>query len=137
MVCGLKVTIDDLFDEKPPLMRTLMQNYGTDVRRKGDTNYWVKAWEERYCQAHPDPVVVDDCRFLNEVDAIRRYGGTIIRIVRTDIKSGGQHVSETEQDSIVTDYTIEVAEGEHDKLYEELDKIIGATIEVNETERLV
>ena len=43
---------------------------------------------------------------------------------KSDITSGGEHVSETEQLEVEADYTIEVAMGEHDKLYEELDRIL-------------
>lgn len=118
--------IEQLFKEKPPLMRALMQNYGTDVRRKDNPDYWTQKWFDVVNQLNN--VVTDDVRFINEAKAIKFLQGTIIRIVRTDIKTGGQHVSETEQDSIVADYTIEVEEGEHDKLYAELDKIISATI---------
>ena len=118
-----KVTVDWLFEEKPPLMRALMQNYGTDVRRKDDPNYWVKQWEYAYADLHPTDVVVDDVRFLNEAEAIRKMGGKIIRIVRSDIQNGGSHVSETEQDQIVPDYTIEVAEGDLEGLRAKLDEL--------------
>ena len=120
-------SIDYLFDEKPSLMRALMQNYGTDVRRKDNPDYWVKQWEGKYVFGTPSCtcVVVDDCRFLNEADAIQRQGGTIIRIVRTDIKSGGHHASETEMDQIEADYTVEVEKGDLIGLYQQLDAIIG------------
>jgi len=115
-------TIDNLFIYKPPLMQALMQNYGTEVRRKENPDYWVNEWAKNsYSQ---NKIVVDDVRFLNEADKVRERGGTIIRIIRTDITSGGDHPSETEQLEIQADYTIEVGMGEHEKLYEELDKII-------------
>lgn len=116
-----EVGVDWLFDVKPPVMRALMQNYGTDTRRKDRDSYWIDKWEAAYCEHHPAATVADDVRFLNEADAIKRYGGKIIRIVRSDIQGGGTHASETEMDQIVPDYTIEVAEGDVDKLYEALD----------------
>jgi hypothetical protein len=118
----IEFAINKLFETKPPLIRALMQNYGVEVRRGGDPDYWVNEWAKNsYSQ---DKIVVDDVRFLNETDKVRERGGIIIRIVRTDITSGGEHSSETEQLEIVPDYTIEVGQGEHEKLYEELDKII-------------
>jgi hypothetical protein len=114
--------IDDLFTIKPPLIRALLQNYGTEVRRGDNPHYWSDKWLTSYPVA--SQVVCDDLRFITEMEAIKMKGGIIIRIVRTDITSGGEHVSETEQLEIQADYTIEVGKGEHEKLYEELDKII-------------
>jgi hypothetical protein len=119
--------IDDLFTLKPPLMRALLMNYGTEVRRAEDEDYWVLQWKlglVEHMMADRRAIVVDDVRFVNESEAIKAWGGTIIRIVRTDITSGGEHVSETEMLEIQPDHTIEVGPGEHEKLYAELDKIL-------------
>jgi hypothetical protein len=112
----------DLFEWKPPLMRALMQNYGTEVRRKDDPDYWVKEWGKKSFSGHN--IVCDDVRFLNEAQAVRDLGGIIIRLVRTDITTGGEHVSETEQLQIPADHTITVGPGEHEKLYTALDTIM-------------
>lgn len=123
---GVKWDADRLFNEKPPIWRALMQNYGTEVRRKDNPNYWTSQWKEQARQALKEgyQVVVDDCRFLNEEQAIRDLGGKIIRIVRTDISEAGEHQSEVEQLQIKNDTTITVAKGEHQKLYELLDAYI-------------
>lgn len=112
----------DLFDKKPPLMRALMQNYGTDVRRKEDPDYWVKQWAKN-SYGH-DKIVCDDVRFINEAAKVKERGGIIIRLTRPDITSGGEHSSETEQLQIEVDYTIECVPGDHEHLYRELDKIV-------------
>jgi hypothetical protein len=116
--------IDQLFDEKPPLVRALMQNYGTEVRRKENPNYWVNQWLYWAEDNYNKNIVTDDVRFLNEAKAIKDLDGITIRIIRTDITTGGDHPTETEQLEIEADYTIEVGPGEHEKLYEELDKIL-------------
>jgi len=125
--CQPEITLDDLFVVKPPLIRALMVNYGTEVRRKEEPDYWVHQWKMKV----PDllaldkyTIVADDVRFLNEAEAIKGWSGTIIRIVREDIPTGGDHQSETEQQHIEADYTITVGPGEHNKLFEELDKIL-------------
>jgi hypothetical protein len=118
-----RTSIEELFIKKPPLIRALMQNYGTEVRRGDNPHYWSDKWLKTYPVAS-ERVVCDDLRFITELEAIKMKGGTIIRIVRTDITSGGDHVSETEQLEIQADYTIEVGKGEHEKLYIALDKII-------------
>lgn len=113
--------IPRLFDEKPPAMRALLQEYGTEVRRNDDRNYWVKQWLKNKPDGH---VVVDDVRFHNEADVVKGNGGILIRLVRPDITTGGDHASETEQLDIVADYTIECTPGEHDALYAQLDTIL-------------
>ena len=122
-----KWTLDDLFTYKPPLIRALMQNYGTEVRRRENPDYWVNDWmftvaKENY--PFKQNIVTDDVRFLNEAKAVKDAGGTIIRLVRPDITTGGEHTSETEQLQIVADYTIELIPGDKEALYKELDAII-------------
>ena len=111
-----------LFIQKPPLVRALMVNYGTEVRRKDNPDYWVEEWSSKVYIG--DKVVTDDVRFLNEADAIERRHGIIIRLVRPDITSGGTHKSETEQNEFKADYTIQCEPGNHQKLYDELDAIL-------------
>jgi hypothetical protein len=119
-------SIEHLFTVKPPLMRTLMQNYGTEVRRKENPDYWVDQWTKKFLELERVVYrfVTDDVRFVNEASRVKGQGGIIIRIIRTDITSGGDHSSETEQLEIQADYTIEVGQGEHEKLYAELDRIL-------------
>ena len=114
---------NELLEEKPPLMRALLQNYGTDVRRKDNPHYWTGQWGQALFPIRD--TVADDVRFLNEAEAIQREGGIIIRLVRSDILTGGTHVSETEQLEIVADHTIECDPGDHAALYRALDDIIN------------
>lgn len=119
-----EIEVDGLFEKKPPLIRTLMMNYGTEVRRKEKDSYWTDKWLEKYLTIEKQNVVVDDVRFLNEASRIKGQTGIIIRIARTDITTGGGHSSETEQLQIEADFTIKVNPGEHEKLYAELDVIM-------------
>lgn len=117
-------SVDELFATKPPAMRALMQNYGTEVRRRDDNNYWVSKWQESARETEKN-IVCDDVRFLNEADAVERFArGILIRLERTDIVHTGTHQSETEQAEIVVDYTIVLGEGELDKLEKELLTIV-------------
>ena len=113
------MTIDELFSQKPPAMRALMQNYGTNVRRVDKDSYWTDKW---FSELPCGNVVVDDVRFINEADCIKEAGGVLIRLVRPDVLSGGNHVSETEQLDIVADHTIESLADDYISLYTELDK---------------
>lgn len=116
---------DWLFKVKPPIMRALMQNYGTEVRRGDHPLYWVKKWKKE-AEAHKN-VVVDDCRFLNEAEAVLGMSGRIIRL-DMDGSSQSNHISETEMDSIPASINIKTEKGGQEKLYEELEKILHETI---------
>lgn len=116
--------IKRLFREKPPLMRGLLMNYGTDVRRQDNQNYWIDKYKEKV--ALEDKIIItDDVRFLNEAETVKELGGIIIRIEREDQLTDSTHVSETEMDEIFADYTISVKTGEHDKIYSFLDYVIS------------
>lgn len=124
-----------LFQIKPPLMRALLQNYGTEVRRGDDPHYWTTKWMQNavlHFQEAKRNLVVDDIRFINEANTVREFGKLlnipyehkIIRLTRPDITTGGTHASETEHLSIQEDYTIKCQPGDHEHLYAELDRIL-------------
>lgn len=119
-----KTSVTELFDYKPPIMRALMQEYGTEVRRHDDPKYWVKKWINGIPENNN--VVVDDVRFINEAKAVSYRGGVLVRLKRDDITDGGDHASEVEQDKIVADFTIICGKGQHDILYRKLDSIYEA-----------
>lgn len=116
--------VDYLFEKKPGHIRQLMQNFGTELRRKEDIEYWVNSWLYSSKMYSVRGLVVDDCRFKNEAEAVKLKDGIIIKIIRTGQFNLDNHQSETEMNEIIPDYTIEVATGEQYKLYEQLDKII-------------
>lgn len=119
------LTVDELFTKKPylPVIRALLQNYGTEVRRWDNPNYWVKKWKETI-GSHPVNIVVDDVRFLNEAQCIVGNGGIIVRIVRDDIQDTGNHQSETESDGIVANHIFTAVKDQPEVLFERLDFIL-------------
>jgi len=117
------MTIDELFDNKPPLMRALMQNYGTNVRRKDKPDYWIKQWLKTIKQTKGN-IVVDDVRFFNELSAIIELEGVTIRVKKDDVTSGGTHQSETEQELFCPDFTLNGVAGSHESLYKELEEVL-------------
>lgn len=104
-------------------MRELMQNYGTEVRRNDDVDYWVKKWESGL-DDFDDIVLVDDVRFLNEAETIKNKGGILIRLYRGDLVNTDRHSSEIEQEMIDCNYRIVTCLGEVSKLESELLKIV-------------
>lgn len=98
------MTVEQLFQEKPPAMRKLMQFTGTEIYREIDSNYWVNRWKESVSkyEATDKIIVTDDVRFNNEFYAVVQLGGTVTRVVASNKpKSHDTHPSETEMDSFV------------------------------------
>jgi hypothetical protein len=59
-----------------------LQNWGTEVCRKGfHDDIWIASLENKLRNA-ADNVVISDCRFPNEIASIRNAGGLVIRTKR-------------------------------------------------------
>lgn len=62
--------------------RSILQYWGTEVCRRGfHDDIWIASLENKLRNA-TDSIVVSDCRFPNEIAAIRNQGGLVIRVVR-------------------------------------------------------
>jgi hypothetical protein len=62
--------------------RLMLQLWGTEVCRQGfHDDIWIASLENKLRTAQDD-VVISDCRFPNEIAAIRAQGGSVIRVVR-------------------------------------------------------
>ncbi|GAA2230353.1 hypothetical protein N1031_07005 [Herbiconiux moechotypicola] len=109
-------------DYVPEVRRTL-QRLGTEAIRALDDGFWIRAAMRRVDATRsllrlrlntsdsreatrPRPVVVTDCRFPNEADAIRERGGQIIRVTRPGVESTDPHPSEVALDSYAEDYHV-------------------------------
>ena len=63
--------------------RTLLQWWGTDLRRSADPDYWVRRFSGRLDASYADVSIVTDLRFPNEADFIRSQGGVLVKVTRT------------------------------------------------------
>jgi len=62
--------------------RWVLQNWGTEVCRNGFHNdIWIASLENKLRNS-TDDVVISDCRFPNEIQAIKQAGGIVVRVVR-------------------------------------------------------
>jgi len=62
--------------------RWILQYWGTEVCRKGfHDDIWIASLENKLRNSQDD-VVISDCRFPNEIKAIRDQGGIVLRVVR-------------------------------------------------------
>jgi len=93
--------------------REFMQKFGTDIMRKNSkvlseeiTNVWIKAVECKMKKAKDQGthLVVSDGRFEDEIEAVRTYGGIVIKLSRSDTTFDLTHESEKNFDKIKADY---------------------------------
>ena len=62
--------------------RLVLQLWGTEVCRKGfHDDIWIASLENKL-RNRKDHVVISDCRFPNEIQAIKKVGGIVIRVKR-------------------------------------------------------
>jgi hypothetical protein len=62
--------------------RLVLQKWGTEVARTAwHDDTWIASLENKLVKAHND-IVITDVRFPNEIQAVRRAGGVVIRVVR-------------------------------------------------------
>lgn len=128
------MTRERLFDEKPPMMRVLMQEVGTEIYRAINPDYWVLEWYRKLFavvrevkDADKLVILTDDVRFMNEYQLLKAKGGVLLRINRIGFEDGVgmKHATETEMDTFQPDYVIEA------KMKEELEKAVEEFINSN------
>jgi hypothetical protein len=98
-----------------PDVRTMLQRMGCEASRDiHGQDCWLKIMR-RKIQAAPGNVVITDLRFKNEADAVRSWGGKVIRIDRPGVCPVNGHASEKlefEPDEVIlNDGTIEDLQG--------------------------
>lgn len=65
--------------------RWILQYWGTEVCRKGfHDDIWIASLENKLRNSR-DNVVISDCRFPNEIEAIKRAGGMLVWVKRGDL----------------------------------------------------
>lgn len=85
-----------------PTFRAFLQHFGTDVMRKYNNNIWIDCTLGNA----PKNVIVSDCRFINEANAVKDRGGIIVKVERGGMVSSDEHSSESQIPYIKGDYTI-------------------------------
>jgi len=77
--------------------REVLQIVGTDMFRKMQNNVWSDATIRKILRDKLSIAIIADCRFPNEVDAIKKAGGLVIKLTRNPYNSF--HASETALDA--------------------------------------
>jgi hypothetical protein len=76
--------------------REVLQYVGTDVFRRMQNHVWSSATIRLIEKEKPKLALIADCRFPNEVDAVKKAGGMVIKLNRNLYES--THESETALD---------------------------------------
>ncbi|NBX97541.1 hypothetical protein EB118_14195 [bacterium] len=98
--------------------REVMQFVGTDLFRKMKNDVWASATISKIKSEQPRLAIIADCRFPNEVDAIKNAGGLIIKLTRnpfssthsSEIALDPDHYSPNNFDLIVDNTSISIPE---------------------------
>lgn len=98
--------------DAPRSPRQIMQWWGTEYRRHQSQRYWVSKLLAKasylLSQRLTSRIVVTDCRFADEVDAVRRVlGGLVWQVNRAGVEAApGGHASETAGEEFRPDIVI-------------------------------
>ena len=92
--------IQDQAGQSAVTVRRILQWWGTEYRRAQDHDYWTKAWEKKLqdYDLTTTHILVDDVRFVNELNIIKKQGGTFIKIERPGFNGANNHSSENSLD---------------------------------------
>lgn len=102
--------------------RQILQRVGTDLFREHfDENFWVKVGMKRVMVelSMNHHVVVSDCRFPNELDAIKQFGGIACKVIKMPkkLEHVDLHESERAMDKYTNfDYVLGAGEGDIESL---------------------
>jgi hypothetical protein len=79
--------------------RWVLQYWGTEVCRKSfHDDIWIASLENKIRNSK-DNVVISDCRFPNEISAIKNAGGTIVWVQRGALPTWYEHAVEANKGS--------------------------------------
>lgn len=84
---------DIVWEGKKLTARQVMQTVGTDILRKLKLDVWTSSAFRKIERENPDVAIITDCRFPNEVEDSKAFGGTVIRLTRCK-KKQDEHISE-------------------------------------------
>lgn len=98
-----KTRLSAEFDNKTP--RELMKIIGTFMRTTVNEDFWINQIMKQIYDNSDTLYVITDVRYKNEMNAILKRGGEIIRVERTN-NNTDTHQSETDLDDVSFEYTI-------------------------------
>lgn len=129
----LRITsLEDLerYKRGTPEVRRLLERFGTEAIRAQDNDFWVRPVVAEV-KADPRPVVVSDCRFPNELEALDALGERraveVWRILRGS-PAAVSHVSTLALRAVEADVVI-VNDGTEPELRSKVSEIVDGPVE--------
>lgn len=122
----------------PMTARQVLQHWGTNLCRRVDDSVWTRATIRKIQQDETDLAIVTDVRFPNEVQAIQKVGGKVIRLLRNPYP-GDNHPSERALDgyngfdAIIDNSEMSIGEA-HEAIYHQMADWGMVNYTVDETE---
>lgn len=117
---ALGFSYEEVFDTKPPQVRTWLQEQGM-WRRQQDQDYWVRQLHGLITvlnkQGGIPNFVITDMRFPNEFAFVRNHGGKVIRLAHGDRNYplagtlAASHASETALDGPFVKWDLKITNG--------------------------
>jgi hypothetical protein len=80
-------TVDCYWEGRQLTAREVLQIVGTDMFRTMQHNVWSTATIRRINKEQSNLAIIADCRFPNEVMAIKNAGGIVIKLTRNPYNS--------------------------------------------------
>ena len=114
---------DLLINGEKASARDIMQYVGTDVFRKIKSDAWVESTMKQIAKDNAQLAIITDCRFPNEVAAIKKFNGKVIRLNRNPFNS--DHLSESVLDQEHYDWSNfdYVVDNQNYTIYEQANKL--------------
>ena len=109
--------------------REFMQIFGTEVCRNLHWDTWIYHVEKEFKNNPLKDFVIDDVRFKNEAGLIKKYDGTLIKVVRPTLAVSHDfaHASELEQDQILPDIVV-MNDSTKEDLYMKIEEILSCCL---------
>lgn len=119
----LKETVDEYWQVTP---RYILQRVGTECLRQGYAqDIWIKSLGAKI--KSNENYVISDARFINEVEAVKSWGGIVIKMNRQAAHATGGIVGHESENSLKNyeqwDYIVD-NNGTYEELYDKIDKLM-------------
>lgn len=102
--------------------REIMQRLGNDARLILGERVWVDAVMMKIDQTNYSVYTIDDVRYHNEVERIKRVGGYVVKLYNESLPNDDEHPSESETDRIPAELIdLEIRHRDYGGVLESLD----------------
>ena len=119
--------------------RVFLEKLGTDIFREQlgrvlptmtkDYSIWIKLFQKHLEDSNHPNIVIDDCRFVEEAEFIKKHRGYIVRVMNNNNnKVQSSHISAVEYKKIKPDFVIDNScqDDDHKSLRRQMRELLNA-----------